>query len=288
MIEELEVFFPYDYIYKEQYDYMYRLKLAISEKRHALLEMPTGTGKTVCLLSLITSYQYQYPLETGKLIYCTRTVPEMVKCMDEIKKVIGYRNKVLGLGNNTSSTPSSSSSNNIVGGTNKVLALCLSSRRNMCIHPVVMNEGDRDTVDSACRSMTASWVRMRPNVAEEDLCQFYENYYKTGQSAEVPTGVYSLDDMKELGAERGCCPYYMTRYLLRHANIVVFNYQYMLDPKVASLVSRELEKENIVVFDEAHNIDNVCIEALSVALDKRKMDAALRGVGTYLLYWLCG
>jgi DNA excision repair protein ERCC-2 len=167
-IDELEVFFPYDYLYKEQYDYMYRLKLAISEKRHALLEMPTGTGKTVCLLSLITSYQYQYPLTTGKLIYCTRTVPEMVKCMDEIKKVISYRTKVLG--NQTSTA-------------GRVLALCLSSRRNMCIHPIVMTEGDRETVDSACRSMTASWVRGRPDVQPEDLCSFYENYYKDAATA---------------------------------------------------------------------------------------------------------
>jgi len=29
---------------------------------------------------------------------------------------------------------------------------------------------------------------------------------------------------------------------------------------VSNMVSRELEKECIVVFDEAHNIDNVCIE----------------------------
>lgn len=28
------------------------------------------------------------------------------------------------------------------------------------------------------------------------------------------------------------------------------------------MVSREMERECIVVFDEAHNIDNVCIEAL--------------------------
>lgn len=27
------------------------------------------------------------------------------------------------------------------------------------------------------------------------------------------------------------------------------------------MVSRELDKECVVVFDEAHNIDNVCIEA---------------------------
>lgn len=50
--------------------------------------------------------------------------------------------------------------------------------------------------------------------------------------------------------------------------------QYMLDPKVAGLVSRELEAESIVAFDEAHNIDNVCTEALSVQLDRRSLEAA--------------
>ena len=42
-------------------------------------------------------------------------------------------------------------------------------------------------------------------------------------------------------------------------DVVVFNYQYMLDPKVSSIVSKELAKQSIVVFDEAHNIDNVWI-----------------------------
>lgn len=54
-----------------------------------------GTGKTVCLISLITSYQFAHP-EVGKLIYCTRTVPEMMKCIEELKRVIGYRRKQLG------------------------------------------------------------------------------------------------------------------------------------------------------------------------------------------------
>ena len=53
----------------------------------------------------------------------------------------------------------------------------------------------------------------------------------------------------------------------------------MLDPKVANLVSKELEAESIVVFDEAHNIDNVCIEALSVTLDRRILDSSIRSIG---------
>eukprot|EP01035_Chromulina_nebulosa_P027953 gene27953-36832_t len=123
-LDGLDVFFPYEYLYREQYEYMLNLKRAIDDKGHALLEMPTGTGKTVCLISLITSYQFQYPQHTGKLIYCTRTVPEMVKCMDEIKRVIKYRIKMIGAD----------------GG--KVLAVCLSSRRNMCVHPKIVQEGD--------------------------------------------------------------------------------------------------------------------------------------------------
>ncbi len=36
----------------------------------------------------------------------------------------------------------------------------------------------------------------------------------------------------------------------------------------------------MVVFDEAHNIDNVCTEALSVTLDRRLLDAAGRNLAT--------
>ena len=39
-----------------------------------------------------------------------------------------------------------------------------------------------------------------------------------------------------------------------HANIVIYSYQYLLDPKIADLVSKELSKKSVVVFDEAHNI----------------------------------
>ncbi len=45
------------------------------------------------------------------------------------------------------------------------------------------------------------------------------------------------------------------------------------------MVSRELEKECVVVFDEAHNIDNVCIEALSVNLRQQTLEAAGRNLG---------
>lgn len=48
--------------------------------------------------------------------------------------------------------------------------------------------------------------------------------------------------------------------------------------QVSQMVSRELERESVVVFDEAHNIDNVCIEALSINLRQATLEGAQRNI----------
>ena len=52
----------------------------------------------------------------------------------------------------------------------------------------------------------------------------------------------------------------------------MYNYAYMLDPKISSQVTKELSKDCIVVFDECHNIDNACIEAFSLNINKRILE----------------
>lgn len=61
-------------------------------------------------------------------------------------------------------------------------------------------------------------------------------------------------------------------------DIVIYSFHYLLDPKVAEQVSKELSKDAIVVFDEAHNIDNVCIESLSIDLTRPMLDSAGRSI----------
>lgn len=41
-LDGLDVFFPYEYMYPEQFDYMLELKRSLDAKGHCLLEMPTG------------------------------------------------------------------------------------------------------------------------------------------------------------------------------------------------------------------------------------------------------
>lgn len=48
-IDGLSVAFPYDSVYPEQLRYMHNLKRTIDQKGQGLIEMPTGTGKTVAV-----------------------------------------------------------------------------------------------------------------------------------------------------------------------------------------------------------------------------------------------
>lgn len=321
-LDGLDVFFPYDRIYLEQHQYMRSLKQSLDAGGHCLLEMPTGTGKTVCLLSLITSYQFSNP-GAGKLVYCTRTVPEMNHVMEELATVLAYRaeqlrdqqeetEQELGVQSESKTTEEEEnivSSEGVVSrkrprkiykgkqqqssskmgpisdgrgaGGSGILALCLSSRRNMCVNKRVMAESDREAVDAACRNLTSTWVleAAQRNPGSVETCSYFDNFKEAGEATSIPSGVYDLNELQKWGKSRGWCPYYLTRQAINHANILVFNYQYMLDPKVAKMVSKELETESIVVFDEAHNIDSVCIEALSVTVNDRGLEQATRSLG---------
>ena len=69
--------------------------MLLSWLNHCLLLTRTGTGKTVSLLSLIVAYMRANPNDVTKLIYCSRTIPEIEKVLEECKKLFDYyKNKV--------------------------------------------------------------------------------------------------------------------------------------------------------------------------------------------------
>ena len=137
-INGLLVHFPYDYIYPEQFSYMLELKRCLDAKGHCLLEMPSGTGKTISLLALIVAYMKAHPSEVTKLIYCSRTIPEIEKVLEELRKLLKYYQ-------------------DNVGEDLKFVGLALSSRKNLCIHPEVKRERDGKIVDGRCHSLIGEY-----------------------------------------------------------------------------------------------------------------------------------
>nr|XP_027200231.1 general transcription and DNA repair factor IIH helicase subunit XPD-like [Dermatophagoides pteronyssinus] len=259
-IDGLDVYFPYNYIYPEQYAYMCHLKKCLDAKGHGVLEMPSGTGKTTSLLSLIIAYQKRYPHSLKKLIYCSRTIPEIEKVVEELRKLHEYYIDV----NNDDS----------------LVGLCLTSRKNLCVHPIASRQKDGKTVDGLCFSMTASHKRQKNHDNPDALCSFYEQFENEGREFVLPNGIYNIDDLKDLGRKQGYCPYFVARRAISYSNIIVYSYYYLLDPKIAELVSKELTRNSVVVFDEAHNIDNVCIESMSVTINKRILEKCQSNIGT--------
>lgn len=207
-------------------------------------------------------------------MYCSRTVPEIDKALEELARLVEYREEM-------------------TGEKSDFLGIGLSSRRNLCINTDVLaaassnnNNGNGEyvhgkAVDARCHSVTASWVRQRAAAHPGEgagSCQFYENLESDSLDGEMPSGVYTMEGLKEYGRGKGLCPYFLSRRAMDKANVIIYSYYYLLDPKVADLVSRSLPKSAIIIFDEAHNIDNVCIESLSIEIGRRSLTAATRSL----------
>ncbi|KZV64933.1 DNA repair helicase [Peniophora sp. CONT] len=267
-IDDLPVVFPYDRIYPEQYAYMCDLKRTLDATGHCVLEMPSGTGKTVSLLSLIVSYQQFFPTKR-KLVYCSRTVPEIEKALAELKRLMDYRISL-------AETPEEREKEQNFTG------LGLTSRKNLCIHPEVSKEKKGKVVDARCRDLTCSSTmnRARNEPGSIETCSFHDNL--EGLEQQIPSGVWTLAEVLQYGRDHGTCPYFTVRRMaspqLPFVDVVIYSFHYLLDPKVAEQVSKDMSKDSIVVFDEAHNIDNVCIESLSIDLTRPMLDSAARSV----------
>ncbi|KRT81408.1 helicase, partial [Oryctes borbonicus] len=222
--------------------------------------MPSGTGKTTTLLSLIVAYMLENPHIVRKLIYCSRTVPEIEKVIEELKKLLSYYEK------RDDVYP-------------RLTGVVMTSRKNLCIHPEVSTQREGKIVDGRCHSLTASYIRDRHNFDDSvPICQYFEGFSMDGKESTMPYGVYSIDDLKEYGRDRNWCPYFLSRFAITYANIVVYSYHYLLDPKIADVVSKELAREAVVIFDEAHNIDNVCIDSMSVKINRRIIERSIANI----------
>ncbi|PQE15316.1 putative excision repair rhp3 protein [Rutstroemia sp. NJR-2017a BVV2] len=247
-ISDLPVLFPYPRIYPGTLD----------AGGHCVLEMPSGTGKTISLLSLIVAYQQYYP-EHRKLIYCSRTMSEIEKALAELKALMKYRAEQL-------------------GHTEEFRGLGLTSRKNLCLHPSVKREKSGAIVDARCRSLTAGFVKEKKERGEDvPVCIYHDNLDLLEPHNLIPNGVWTLDGIMRYGEEHKQCPYFTSRRMMSFCNVIIYSYHYLLDPKIAERVSKELSKDCIVVFDEAHNIDNVCIESLSTDITDDSLRKATRG-----------
>uniref|UniRef100_A0A671VP82 Regulator of telomere elongation helicase 1 n=1 Tax=Sparus aurata TaxID=8175 RepID=A0A671VP82_SPAAU len=266
-------FTPYDC----QKDYMSKVIECLQTKSNGVLESPTGTGKTLCLLCSTLAWREHFkdtisarkiaerlgseemfpntPLsswgtaatdayytDVPKIIYASRTHSQLAQVINELKNT-SYRPKVCVLG----------------------------SREQLCINQEVMRQESNHIKVHMCRSKVST-----------RSCVFYNNYEEKSTDKDLVNSILDVEDLVKFGNKQRACPYYLSRSLKQQADIIFMPYNYLLDPKSRRAHNIELNGA-VIIFDEAHNVEKTCEESTSFDLTPYDIASAIDAVNRLLV-----
>ena len=94
---------------------------------------------------------------------------------------------------------------------------------------------------------------------------------------------FTLEDLGALaqllqadGKPAGGCAFFSSRVLLGNAELIFAPYSYVIDGDVGGLKMRELLEDSLLIFDEAHNVEDAAREAGSIELPGHEAANLLR------------
>jgi len=116
-----------------------------------------------------------------------------------------------------------------------------------------------------------AFVRNKPSIeeaCEDALKRASCSYFKGTQAwkSSAMHHLYDVEDLCRIGKQRKGCPYFLSRNLAAEADIIFGPYNYLLDPVIRRSMGIELE-DSVFIFDEAHNIEDVCRDAGSMEIN---------------------
>jgi len=270
-IDNLEIFFPHGTIHPPQRVYMEHVIKAIKENKNALLQSPTGTGKTMSLLCSALAWlrafqeecrakkQAEALLET-KIIYATRTQSQVKQIVEQLKKTC-YNPITCVLGSRI---------HNCIKNKNMEF-------KNDHGHPTILSRGQ---LLSACKFARSAWSQdpdsdTYDRLKEEYKCQYYQPFLDSRRIENLinqhKNTIRDIEDMVELGQNCGFCPYYYEKYLMKESDIIIMPYNYLLDPVSRGTNGMSLSNK-IIIIDEAHNIENAAEDAASFDLTLKDLE----------------
>lgn len=117
--------------------------------------------------------------------------------------------------------------------------LGLTAKKNLCVHKDSKIWRQAERVETECRKRTAKFVRFSRRNDDDFLnskCEFYEGFDQAKEmlKKEEEHKVYTMEDIRKYGRENTQCPYFTAREAIKEADIIVFNYLYLLDPQISS------------------------------------------------------
>ncbi|XP_064321534.1 regulator of telomere elongation helicase 1 isoform X7 [Phalacrocorax carbo] len=266
--------------YECQEAYMAKVLECLQKKVNGILESPTGTGKTLCLLCSTLAWREHfkdtisarkiaqrmngvelfperpmsswgnaatdadiptYYTDIPKIIYASRTHSQLTQVINELKNTV-YRPKICVLG----------------------------SREQLCINPEVKRQESNHMQIYMCRMKVMARA-----------CHFYNNVEEKSTEKELIESIMDIEDLVKNGNKHRVCPYYLSRSLKQQADIIFMPYNYLLDSKSRRAHNLDL-KGTVVILDEAHNVEKLCEESASFDLTPYDLASAMDAINVVL------
>jgi len=285
MIKGVAVDFPRK-PYPTQITMMQKVITALQGGENALLELPTGSGKTLALLCAVLAWQAYQKREFAR----DRLAAERGKgkggeeaAGQDGGEVGGEQDRGTGAGPGPGTggeekrvsfkapriyyaTRTHSQIRQVVAELKRSPykpSMCiLASRGHYCIHSAVKDSPDRDALCNDMREHSRSGGHgCSFNYKDADLR--LQRKVATGRDAKFPDlPLYDIEDLVALGKRSSACPYFAARSQHETADIVFCPYTYLVNPQISAAMQVRANGA-IVVFDEAHNIEDISREAAS-------------------------
>uniref|UniRef100_A0A8C2T1Y0 Regulator of telomere elongation helicase 1 n=1 Tax=Coturnix japonica TaxID=93934 RepID=A0A8C2T1Y0_COTJA len=259
--------------YECQEIYMAKVLECLQTKVNGILESPTGTGKTLCLLCSTLAWREHfkdtisarkiaqrmngvelfpdrpmsswgnaatdgdiptYYTDIPKIIYASRTHSQLTQVINELKNTV-YRPKISVLG----------------------------SREQLCINPEVKRQESNHMQIYMCRKKVMARA-----------CHFYNNVEEKSTEKGLMDSIMDIEDLVKNGSKHRACPYYLSRSLKQQADIIFMPYNYLLDAKSRRAHNIDL-KGTVIILDEAHNVERLCEESSSFDLTAYDLASAI-------------
>ncbi|XP_051915581.1 regulator of telomere elongation helicase 1 isoform X1 [Hippocampus zosterae] len=274
-LDGVEVQFPFR-PYECQKDYMMKVIDCLKREVNGVLESPTGTGKTLCLLCATLAWREHFK--------DTITAHKIAERLDERKISADNFLASWGPASEDGSSPTSYSAvpkiiyasrthsqlsqvvNELKNTSYKPKVSVLGSREQLCINPEVMRQESNHVKVHMCRAKVST-----------RSCPFYNNVEEKSTDKELVEEIVDMEDLVKFGNKTRTCPYYLSRSLKQQADIIFMPYNYLLDPKSRKAHNIDLAG-SVVIFDEAHNVERTCEESTSFDLTPYDLASAINAL----------
>ncbi|XP_053223649.1 Fanconi anemia group J protein isoform X1 [Podarcis raffonei] len=149
----------------------------------------------------------------------------------------------------------------------------LSSRDHTCVHPTV----------SSCSSKNEKCVELL-EAKNGTSCSYYHGVHKLSEhhalkSARKKYQAWDIEDLVSLGKKLRACAYFAARELMAEARIVFCPYNYLLDSQIRESMEIDL-KDQVIILDEAHNIEDCARESASYSVTDTQLKLAREELDT--------